>query len=183
MTASTLRIGAANAKLLILVFSAGLLGLCVYLQAEPPKKEADTVKVRVQARGRRHRQAVPGIVRVFRAGEDKPLALPGLYDRLRGLKTTATLAGWYVVPAAGGETTLPRGKVRIEAVSGLETALAVEEIDLTEQGAGRSRGEAQARVSTGSSRTRRRQHAPAPDEPDRGGRRRVPASRSRPPTA
>jgi hypothetical protein len=70
-------------------------------------------------------QAIAGIVRAFRAGADKPLPLPGLYDRLRGLNATSTSAGWFVVPAAGGETTLPRGKVRIEAVSGLETVLAV----------------------------------------------------------
>src|SRR5262249_50155880 len=69
----------------------------------------------------------------FRNGEDKPIVLPGLYDRLRGLKPTALLAGWSVVPGAGGETTLPRAKLRIEAVSGLETALAVEELDLSKK--------------------------------------------------
>jgi hypothetical protein len=117
-------------KMLVVAFTAGLLGLCVYLQAEPPQKE-DAVKVRVRLVDTESGKSIGGIVRVFRAGEDKPLALPGLYDRLRGLKTTATLAGWSVVPAAGAETTLPRGKVRIEAVSGLETALAVEELDLS----------------------------------------------------
>ncbi|HKB04340.1 MAG TPA: hypothetical protein VKD90_19100, partial [Gemmataceae bacterium] len=117
-------------KVLIAAFSVGLLGLCVYLRADAPKAEAP-VKVRVVLVDAETDKAIPGIIRVFRAGEDKPLALPGLYDRLRGLKPTATLAGWAVVPPAGGETTLPRGKVRIEAVSGLETALTVEEIDLS----------------------------------------------------
>jgi hypothetical protein len=118
-------------KTLVSAFSVGLLGLCVYLQADPPETGDDAVKVRVRLVDAGADKSVPGIVRVFRAGEDKPLRLPGLYDRLRGLKTTATLAGWSVVPAAGGETTLPRGKVRIEAVSGLETTLAVEELDLS----------------------------------------------------
>jgi hypothetical protein len=117
-------------KLLVAALTAGLLGLCVYLQAGPPGMEQGAVKIRVRLVDAETGQAVPGIVRVFRAGADKPLPLPGLYDRLRGLNTTATLAGWSVVPAAGGETTLPRGKVQGEAVSGLETALAVEELDL-----------------------------------------------------
>jgi hypothetical protein len=120
-------------KPLVVVICAGVLGLCVYLQAEPPKKEEDRVKLRVRLVDAETGKNVPGMIRVFAAGADKPLALPGLYDRLRGLKTTATLAGWSVVPAAGGEMTLPRGKLRIEAVSGLETVLAVEEIDLTKK--------------------------------------------------
>jgi hypothetical protein len=120
-------------KTLVSAFTAGLLGLCVFLQAQPPRKEDDSVKLRVRLVDAQTGKPVAGIIRVFRAGEEKPLALPGLYDRLRGLKTTATLAGWYVVPAAGGQTTLPRGKVRIEAVSGLETRLAVAEHDFGKQ--------------------------------------------------
>src|SRR5262245_25636550 len=116
-------------KVLIAAFSVGLLGLCVYLRADAPKAEAP-VKVRVVLVDAETGTAIPGIIRVFRTGEDKPLALPGLYDRLRGLKSTATLAGWAVVPATGGEKTLPRAKVRVEAVSGLETARAVAEFDL-----------------------------------------------------
>ncbi len=118
-------------KMLGVAVSVGLLGLCVYLQADPLKNEDDALKVRVKLVDADTGKAIPGIIRVFGVGEEKPLALPGLYDRLRGLKTTATLAGWSVVPAAGGATTLPRRKVRIEAVSGLETALAVEEVDLS----------------------------------------------------
>src|SRR5262245_16120582 len=119
-------------KLLVLVFSASLLSLCVYLQAEPTRKDED-VKLRVKLVDADTGKSVPGMIRVFRVGEMKPLPLPGLYDRLRGLKTTATLAGWCVVPSAGGETTLPRAKLRIEAVSGLESTLATEEVDLTEK--------------------------------------------------
>lgn len=116
-------------RIVLAAFSVGLLGLCVYLRAEPAK-EADTVQVRVRLVDAETGAAIPGIVRVVRAGEDKPLELPGLYDRLRGLKPTPAVAGWCVVPAAGGETTLPRSKLRIEAVSGLETALTAEELDL-----------------------------------------------------
>jgi hypothetical protein len=101
-------------KVLVAAFIAGLLGLCVYLQAEPPGKEGDAVKVHVRLVDAETGSAIPGIVRVFRAGADKPLPLPGLYDRLRGLNATPTLTGWSVVPAAGGETMLLRGKVRIE---------------------------------------------------------------------
>jgi hypothetical protein len=120
-------------KILLWAFSAGVLVLAVYFQAEPTRAEPDGVKVRVRLVDADTGKSVPGIIRVFRTGEDKPLALPGLYDRLRGLQPTATLAGWTVVPGAGGDTTLPRAKLRVEAVSGLETALAVEEIDLSKK--------------------------------------------------
>ena len=117
-------------KVLAAACGSALLGVCVYLQAQAPRPD-DAVKLRVRLVDAETGKTVPGIVRVFRAGEEKPVPLPGLYDRLRGLKATATLAGWAVVPASGAETTLPRGKVRVEAVSGLETALSVAEFDLT----------------------------------------------------
>jgi hypothetical protein len=116
-------------KLLVAAFTAGLLGLCIHLQAKPPEREQGAVKARVRLVDAETGNAIPGIVRVFGTGADKPLPLPGLYDRLRGLNATATLAGWSVVPATGCETALPRGKVRVEAVSGLEAALTVEELD------------------------------------------------------
>jgi hypothetical protein len=78
-------------------------------------------------------KAIPGIVRAFRVGEDKPLPLPGLYDRLKGLKREPAMSVWCVVPPDGGTTTLPRAKIRLEALSGLETVLATEEIDLTKK--------------------------------------------------
>src|SRR5262245_54471110 len=117
-------------KLLGAALTAGFIGLCVHLQAQAPKADSDAVTVRVRLEDAETGQAIAGIVRVFREGADKPLPLPGLYDRLRGLNATPTSAGWAVVPAAGGETPLPRGNVRIEAVSGLETALAAMEVEL-----------------------------------------------------
>jgi hypothetical protein len=37
---------------------------------------------------------------------------------------------WYVVPANGADTTLPRAKLHVQALSGLETGLAVRDLDL-----------------------------------------------------
>jgi hypothetical protein len=68
---------------------------------------------------------------VFTAGAKEPLALAGPLDRLRGLPKNKDVHGWYVVPAAGVMVDLPRGKLTVEALSGLETALARREIDLT----------------------------------------------------
>jgi hypothetical protein len=115
-------------KLLVLAFTASAVALCLYLQAS--SKADATVKLRVRLVDADTGKDVPGIVRAFRIGEDKPLPLPGLYDRLKGLKREPAMSGWCVVPAAGGATELPRAKVRLEAVSGLETALTTEEIDL-----------------------------------------------------
>ena len=92
-------------KLILAIGSAAVLGLCVYLQAETPKKDADTAEIRIQLQDADTGKPIGGIVRVFR--DDKPLQLSELYDRLRGLKPTATLAGWHVVPASGGSTSLP----------------------------------------------------------------------------
>jgi len=120
-------------RILLLALSVALLGVCVYFRAEPSRAETNGVKLRLRLVDAETGKAIPGIVRVFQVDDKKPLALPGLYDRLKGLKPTATLAGWSVVPAAGGETTLPRARLRIESVSGLESALAVEEIDLSKK--------------------------------------------------
>src|SRR5690242_829394 len=100
------------ASVTVLVF-----GLCLYLQAERDETEPVKVQVRlVDENGK----SVGGILRVFAAGKETPLPLPGLFDRLRGLKPPTPL-GWHVVPAGGAETTLPRAALRLEAVSGLES--------------------------------------------------------------
>src|SRR3954468_19408234 len=117
-------------KLLVLAFTAGAVALRVYLQASSSPKADETVKLRVRLVDADTGKDISGIVRAFRVGEDKPLPLPGLYDRLKGLKREPAASGWCVVPTSGGATELPRAKVRLEAVSGLETALATEEIDL-----------------------------------------------------
>ncbi len=105
-----------------------VLGLCAYLGRSGP--HPDTVKVRLKLVDAATGKAVGGMVRVFPQGKDEPLPLPGLFDRLRGLKTGRDVRGWFVVGAKGAQTTLPRTRLRIEAVSGLESAPASREIDL-----------------------------------------------------
>jgi hypothetical protein len=105
----------------------GFLAAIAYLGAEP---RAEEVKVRLRLTDAETGQGVGGIVRIFTAGSDQPLPLAGLLDRLRGIEKSETVAGWRVVPANGAEITLPRAKVRLEAFSGLETALAHQEMDL-----------------------------------------------------
>jgi hypothetical protein len=106
----------------VLVFGVALL----FRAAE---QDRDTVKVRLRLVDEKTGKGIPGVVRVCRQGEDKPLALDGLLHRLRGLKDAEALH-WYVVPADGAETTLPRTALRLEAFSGLETTLARHEVDL-----------------------------------------------------
>jgi hypothetical protein len=119
-------------NLFLAVTSVLVVGLAVVLQAGPDKG-GETIKVRLRLVDQQSGKDVAGLVRVFRQGEDKPLALTGLPDRLRGLERSAA-AGWYVVPAKGAETPLPRAGLRLEALSGLETALTREDIDLSGKG-------------------------------------------------
>src|SRR5262245_64625373 len=86
-----------------------LLGLSAGLGGRPGAADA-TVRLRLVDAA--HGKPRAGLVRVLRAGSDKPLALPGLFDRLRGLERSEVVAGWYVVPAGGAETTLPRTGLR-----------------------------------------------------------------------
>ncbi len=113
---------------LLTTICALVLGLSAFLGARP---QAEGVKVRLRLVDAETGQARGGMVRVFPKDSDKPLSLPGLFDRLRGLEKSAAVAGWHVVPAAGVETTLPRNALRLEAVSGLETTLRRQEFDLS----------------------------------------------------
>jgi hypothetical protein len=103
----------------------------VFILQAGSQENRETTKVRLRLVDESTGKGVAGIVRVFRKGQDQPLSLPGLADRLRGLERSAAAGGWYVVPADGGETTLPRTTLRLEAVSGLETTLARQEVDLS----------------------------------------------------
>jgi hypothetical protein len=111
----------------LIMVSVTLLAASALLRATP---QEESVKVRLRLIDATTGKAVGGIVRILSEKAGKPLALPGLYDRSRGLDRSAAEAGWHVVPATGAETTLPRGTLRAEAVSGLETAHAQETIDL-----------------------------------------------------
>ncbi len=105
----------------VLVFSLG-----AYLTAKPEK---EAVKIRLRLVDFVTGKDRGGIVRLWPKEGNKPLELLGVYNRLRGLKVADAVAGWYVVPAGGVETTLPR-QARLEALSGLETALTRLDLDL-----------------------------------------------------
>jgi hypothetical protein len=106
---------------------AVVLGLCAYLSGQP---RTGPVKVRLKLVDAATGKDVGGMVRVLPLTKDEPLPLPGLFDRLTGLRPAKAVRGWYVLPAGGAETSLPRTRLRVEAVSGLESARARQEIDL-----------------------------------------------------
>jgi hypothetical protein len=104
-----------------------VLGLCAYLVSQP---QAETVKVRLKLVDAASGKDLAGMIRVFAEGKEDPLRLPDLIDRLTGLTRSDTVRGWYVLPAGGAAVTLPKGRFRIEAAAGLETALVGQEIIL-----------------------------------------------------
>ena len=115
-------------KLAVAVGCSFVLAACALLGAPG----SATVKVRLQLLDSATGKDVGGMLRVVPADAKKPAELPGLVDRLLGLNKSDRLSGWYVVPAAGAETTLRPGLYRFEALSGLETVVANLEGDLTE---------------------------------------------------
>ncbi len=117
--------------LLLTAASVLVFGGAFLLQAES-RTNRETIKVRLRLEDQSTDKAVAGIVRIFQKGQDQPLALTGLFDRLRGLERSVVSGGWYVIPAGGAETTLPRTSLRLEALSGLETTLARQEVDLSQ---------------------------------------------------
>src|SRR5262249_23779907 len=104
-----------------------LVFLCALLGAGPER----TVKVHVRLVDAATGKDRAGIVRVIPDKETKAMGLHGLLDRFQGLKVPQDIWGWHVLPAAEARLTLPRGKIRLEALSGLETALASKELDLS----------------------------------------------------
>lgn len=113
---------------LLAVVCCGVLGVGAFWSAQPQGKEA---RIRLRLVDAETNRDLAGIIRVFAESPKAPLALPGLLDRLRGLKIPADVGGWYVVPASGAETFLPRSVVRIEAVCGIETERTLVRLDLT----------------------------------------------------
>ncbi len=106
-----------------------VLALTVYLGAQPGDA---SIKLRIKLVDAETGEAIPGIVRVLDAN-GRMLELPGLFARTAGLVKDLPGVHWYCVPAKGAETNLPRGKWRMEAVSGLETKLVSVELDLREK--------------------------------------------------
>src|SRR5436190_7114866 len=115
-------------SILLAPVCALVLGLCAYLGSDT---KPESVKVRLKLVDAATGKAVGGMLRVLPQGKDEPVRLSGLYSRLTELKQPDAIPGWYVLPPKGAETSLPRTRLRIEAVSGLETALARQEIDLS----------------------------------------------------
>ena len=103
------------------------LAMCAFLGA---RSGEGPVKIHVRLVDATTGEGLAGIVRVFDK-DGKPLALPGLYPRMKGVKVPEEIAAWHVVPAAGIETSLPREAVRLEALSGLETLVTRRGIDLS----------------------------------------------------
>jgi hypothetical protein len=104
-----------------------IVGVSAYLGAQP---QAERVKVRLRLLDGATGKGIAGIVRVSSA-DSKYVELPGLFDRMSGLTKDLPGVHWYVVPAGGAETMLPRTKLQLEAVSGLETGRGQREVDLT----------------------------------------------------
>ena len=102
------------------------LGISAYLGAKP---EGESITVQLRLIDGETGGKLAGIIRIFPKSSDKPLSLRSLFDRLRGLDKSDAVAGWYVLPAAGAEISLPRAGVRIEALSGLETELLRQDFD------------------------------------------------------
>jgi hypothetical protein len=114
-------------KLLVGVLCLAVLGVSVYLGAQP---NGERVKLRLRLVDADTGKGVAGMVRVTDA-DKKTVELPGLFDRMTGLTKDLPGVHWYILPAGGADVLLPRGKLHIEAVSGLETALAQQDLDLS----------------------------------------------------
>ena len=117
--------------LLLSVFCTGLVAACALIAAgSRAGPQPGVVKVRVRLVDADSGKALAGIVRAFSKDSTRPHPLPGLFPRLRGLNVPEEFGGWYVVPAAGAPTEMPREALRLEALSGLETERAGVDLDL-----------------------------------------------------
>ena len=113
-------------KPLLAALSLAILGVCV-LFAVP--QGIDSLKVRIRLVDSAAAKNIAGIIRVTDA-DGKPIELAGLFDRMAGLTNDLPGVHWYVVPAGGADVSLPRGKLKLKALAGLETELAQQDVDL-----------------------------------------------------
>ncbi|MCI0684414.1 MAG: CehA/McbA family metallohydrolase [Gemmataceae bacterium] len=104
-----------------------MLAACAVLSAT---SQEGAVKLRLRLIDAATGRDCTGIVRLLDK-DQRATPLPGLYDRLRGLKTAPEYAGWHVVPAKVATTSVARGKYQLEAVAGLESQLVRLDLDLT----------------------------------------------------
>ncbi|MBM4070954.1 MAG: hypothetical protein FJ271_18695 [Planctomycetes bacterium] len=91
----------------------------------------DNAAVRIKLVDAANGKGISGIVRLHREDDARPAKLPGLFNRLLGLKLPDDSSGWCVVPAGGALATLPRARIQLEALSGLETERVRLKVDLT----------------------------------------------------
>lgn len=108
------------------VLCVGLLGLGAYLSGASQGDAVVRIRL-VDAAGK----DLGGIVRLWRGQDAKPEKVQGLFNRLLGLSLPEEAKGWCVVPVGGAVATLPREKIRLEALSGLESERIKPEFDLT----------------------------------------------------
>jgi hypothetical protein len=113
-------------KLFATVLCLLLVGISIFVGAQP---EGERCKVRLRLLDADNGQPVSGIVRITGA-DGKQIELTGLFDRMAGLTKDMPGVHWYVVPVAGAAISLPRDRVQVEALSGVETELARQEVDL-----------------------------------------------------
>jgi hypothetical protein len=109
--------------------AAGCLALLCAFAIWSATGQEGAVKLRLRLVDAVTGQDRSGIVRLIDR-DKKTIALPGLYDRLRGVKVAPEFCGWHVVPVKGADTEVPRGVYRLEALAGLETELASIQVDL-----------------------------------------------------
>ena len=103
-----------------------VMGISIFVGAQ---QQQDQLKLRLRLVDAATGKSVGGIVRITGA-DNKQVELAGMFDRMAGLTKDLPGVHWYVVPRDGAATTLPRGKLQVQALSGLETGLAMEELDL-----------------------------------------------------
>jgi hypothetical protein len=113
--------------LLLHAVSMSLLIVCACLVAG---QGDDKVKLRLRLVDADSGKPLAGIVREATDGKARPRELGGLFPRGRGLQLAPEYDGWHVVPAAGADIELLPKAIRLEALSGLETARVQLDLDL-----------------------------------------------------
>src|SRR5262245_44605926 len=122
------REGLRMRRVLLALASLLVLGVSALLGA---RMQADGAKVRLRLVDAQDGTGQAGVIRLLRTGTDEPLQLTGPLPRLRGVEGLEKSSGWYVLPADGAALSLPRARLTVEAFSGVETALARQDLDLT----------------------------------------------------
>ena len=117
-----IRQGDDSMRSILLWIVAGVVMVWCGLCRLPLRSETVTVPVRLRLVDTSTGNRTAGLIRFFASDSLTPLIIDGLYPRLRGLSPSKSAAGWYVVPGEGALIRLPKGRLRCEAFSGLESA-------------------------------------------------------------